>query len=264
MPKKLAKILKYIIKITVLVVLIPLSLKLYNMYLEYYKPEEKKYITSSRLAYKKLSEEIFKIYKENKYIYKKTNENPDSVCIKLAQNLSDGKYDCTNSDGSPEKLNFTIKKTNISIYGLEKNGYMLGDTIVKDFFIDINSQKGENKFGVDRAPLRLYSTGRWGGLLTPVNCNNQAEEDFNLPTGEVCPDEIQINFMDTNIPFGFTINQMASDKGVVETLGRNLPFLRADCHAFGGEISDEYCEERKYYWLRGCYIETYCGIELTK
>ncbi|MBR5774502.1 MAG: hypothetical protein IKY44_06600 [Clostridia bacterium] len=68
--------------------------------------------------------------------------------------------------------------------------------------------------------------------------------------------------MDSKIPFSYDVIQVGGKDGKSRRLNQNVPFLRADCIAFGSEIlgADEYCEKRGYYWLTACYHEYFCAI----
>ena len=243
----------YIIAIILIIVTINFSIKVYN-------PVKKRFIRNSNIAYQKIQEEINKIYKSQGYLFK---ENEDNLCQELANKLSKSGANCYNTSPNYSK-NFTIGKTKIEIWGLEKPAYKYEDTLAKDFFIDVDGSKGENSFGIDRVPIRVYSSGRIGGTLSPINCNKEDEERYGFYYSPICTGSQNINFMATNIPFGYNVMQIGGPDGVTNRLNRNVPFLRADCIAFGGEIvAGGYCDSVGYSWLQACYHEYLCAIELS-
>ncbi len=247
------KVVGYIIMIVLIIIAVKFSIKIYN-------PAQKKYVKNSNIAYQKIQKEINSIYKEQKQLF---NDSEDMLCQKLSDKLSRTGGNCYNT--SPNYIeNFTIGKTKIEIWGLEKPAYRYEDTYVKDFFIDIDGPKGENSFGIDRVPVRVYSSGRLGGTLSPINCNKEDEERYGFYYAPICAGSQNINYLSTNIPFGYDVMQIGGPDGVTNKLNRKVPFLRADCIAFGGElIAGDYCEARQFSWLQACYHEYLCAIELS-
>ena len=237
------------------------------LYINVYKPDVKRFVRYSRYAYREISNVIYDIYKQKGYVYDKPDEPVDSVCRILAEKLSDKTGSCAmNNTGMPQ-YNFTIKNSNIEIYGLERKGETERDgNIIKEFIIDIDGEKeGPNEIGKDRVPVQIHSRGRMAGRLMPVNCNVKDYTEYGMPIGKSCTTGIELNFLSTNVPFGFDINQIGSKEGKIVKFTRDVPFLRADCAAFGGEIiADEYCEDKGIYWLKRCYHEYYCGFEPSK
>ena len=246
-------IIKYIIAVILIIFTVKFSIKIYN-------PAQKNFIKKSNLAYQKIQNEINKTYKIQNYLFK---ENEDNLCQELANKLSKSGANCYNTSPNYSK-NFTIGKTKIEIWGLEKPAYKYEDTLAKDFFIDINGSKGENAFGIDRVPVRVYSSGRMGGTLSPINCSKEDEERYGFYYSPICAGSQNIDFLMTNIPFGYNVVQIGGPEGITNRLNRDISYLRADCIAFGGElIANDYCEEKNYFWLQACYHEYICAIELS-
>ena len=165
------------------------------------------------------------------------------------------------------KTNFVFKNKKIEILGMEQKPFERGDVLVKDIIIDTNGTgKGDDEIGQDRVPVRIYSTARMGGLISPVNCSHQDMIDFGLEYADICHNGPEINFMATKIPFGYDIFQIGGPKGKTKALNRDIPFLRADCAAFGGDMAnlDDYCEVRGYYWTQQCYDEYECAVWISK
>ena len=239
-----------------------------HIYFNVYKPEEKKYIKRSRYVYKVIQSELTEFYKTKQYVYKKdeaTDEYQDEFCELLVSKYSNNGGNCTSSDFLGLQENFTFKKNKATIYGMEKPPFYYDGTLVKDFIVDVDGKKGKNTIGIDRVPLRIYSTGRMGGLLTPVNCNQEDEQRFYMERSKLCDANVQINFLSSKIPIGFDIIQIGSKNGKSRKLNTNIPFLRADCLAFGAEMLgfDDYCEQRMYHWMTACYHEYPCAVQLT-
>ena len=234
-------------------------------YISIYNPQQKKFIKKSRIAYNAISEVIYDIYKEKQRVYDRPDEPTDSVCEILAEKLADKKGTCRRDNTAIPKFNFKIKKTNIEIYGLERIGEVQNDNIIKEFIIDIDGEsKGKNEIGVDRVPVQIHSTGRMGGKLMPVNCNPKDLIEYGMQLSKSCPVGTELNFLTSNIPFGFDVNQIGSKEGKIKKVTLDVSFVRADCAAFGGDIiADDYCNEKGIYWLKRCYEEYYCGIEPT-
>ena len=252
--KSLFNIIAIIISVFLFIGAIKIGIKIYN-------PQKKNYIKNTNLAYELIRKELNQVYKTQKYVIKSIEE--DNVCELLGQKLSSSGGNCYNTSQN-YSFNFKIKRTDIEILGLEKPAYNLEGNLVKDFIIDINGSKGENRFGVDRVPVRLYSTGRLGGNLSPINCSKDDEKDYYFYYSPICAGEPEINFMATNTPFGYDVMQIGGKKGVSNKLNRDIPFLRADCIAFGGElIAGEYCDAKGYSWLSACYHDYLCATELS-
>lgn len=211
-------------------------------------------------------DEITKIYNENKKVFDyEQNFASDVLCEKLAQASSQVIYDCTDDKVSYKK-NFVIKKKKIEIYGLEKPPYKLDGTYVKDFFIDVDTRrKSSNTIGIDRFPLRIYSDGYLGGMITPINCSKDDEKAYGLTSSPLCIGGSGVNFLAFDTPFRYDVYQVGADNGKTRYLSRGVSFLRADCSAYGGEMLawDGYCDGR-YYWLKTCYNDEPCGIEPSK
>ncbi len=235
------------------------------LFFKFYNP--KKHITVKKSMYllNTFQTEVNKIYSADKRVFSYEPTNPDMLCQKLADALSVRSYDCAD-DGTSFKKNFTIKKKKIEVYGLEKPPYKLEETYVKDFFIDIDlSRKSADTIGVDRFPLRIYSDGYMGGMITPINCSKDDEVAFSLTTSPVCAGGSGLNFLATDFPFGYDVYQVGADGGKTRYLNHGIAFLRADCNAYGGEMLawDDYCNGR-YYWHKTCYNDEPCGIEPSK
>ena len=251
---KIVNIILIIIGIILIISGILFAIKAYN-------PKQKNYIKKSNIAYQIIQEKINNIYRKQKYLFDDKNDN---ICEILAKELSKEKANCINTSKDYSK-NFKIDKTSIEIWGLEKAPLKYENTLIKDFFIDINGSKGENKIGTDRTPLRMYSTGRLGGILTPVNCSKDDEKYYGIKYSPICLNETQINFLANNLPFGFDILQIGGKNGKTKKINANIPFLRADCVAFGGElIAGNYCNSKGYYWNTACYYDYLCAVELSK
>ena len=236
------------------------------VYFDVYKPEEKRYLRNSIYVYKLLQEELTKIYKEKGYVYDE-NETMDELCERIRAKYSPMYGDCSvkNNITVSQEPNIIFKSKNITLSGFERPPVKVGDVLVKDIVIDTNGDKGENTFGVDKVPLRIHSNGRMGGLLSPVNCNKGDMEDFGIPYSTVCAGA-NINFMAMNKPFSYDVVQIGGKEGKSRRLNQNIPFLRADCIAFGAEITgaDEYCDKKSFYWLTACYHDYYCAIQFHK
>ena len=233
-------------------------------YFDVYKPEEKKYISHSRYAYKLIQKELTEFYKKDKFVYESMTQDIDPFCEVLKE-----KYDPLGSCGVGvigAEQNIKLPK-GITLHGFEKRPYDFEGTLAKEIIIDVNGLKGENTLGVDRAPIRIYSTGRLGGMISPVNCNIMDMRDFGIPyASSVCSAGIDIDFMNSKIPFSFSIFQIGGKKGESKYIARNVTFLRADCQAFGGELTGmvDFCEAKGYQWATACYHDYFCAIELTK
>ena len=235
------------------------------IYFDIYKPEEKRYIRNSRYVYEILQDELTKYYKEKGYVYD-GSEAIDEFCERIRVKYSPLYGTCAIKNEVSDDVSIYFKSKNITVSGFNRPPIKVGDVYVKDIIIDVDGNKGENTFGIDRVPLRIYSSGRMGGLLSPVNCNKGDMDDFGIPYSPICPTGVNINFMDIKIPFSYDIIQIGGKDGKSTRLNQNVSFLRADCLAFGAEITgaDEYCDKRSYYWLTACYHDYYCAIQFHK
>ncbi len=235
------------------------------IYFKFYNPHKQNIIKRSMYLLNFFQAQVSDIYNQNKKVFGFEQTQPDELCQKLAEASLAITYDCTD-DGSSFKKNFTIKKKKIEIYGLEKPPYKLDGTYVKDFFIDVDlSRKSANTIGIDRFPLRIYSDGYLGGMITPINCSKDDEVAYSLTTSPVCAGGSGINFLAIETPFSFDVYQVGGDEGRTRYLNTGIPFLRADCNAYGGEMLawDGYCDG-KYYWHRTCYNDEPCGVAPSK
>lgn len=232
-------------------------------YFDVYKPEEKKYIKNSKYAYQLIQSELIELYKQKGFIYESLTQDNDPFCEILKD-----KYDNTGSCNVGvinAQGNIKLPK-GITLHGFENRPIKSDGTLVKDIIIDVNGQKGENVLGVDRAPIRIYSSGRMGGKISPVNCKTSDVRDYGLEYSYICTAGVDINFMDSKTPFNFSILQIGGKKGESRYIAKNVTFLRADCMAFGGELIGalELCETRGYQWTTACYHDYFCAIELKK
>ncbi|MBQ4646649.1 MAG: hypothetical protein IJB79_04815 [Candidatus Gastranaerophilales bacterium] len=236
------------------------------VYFDIYKPEEKKYIKNSMYAYEILQEELTKFYREKGFVFEDVNQKQDEFCELVRQKYSPDYGSCNVGHFVSTNPNIIFKNRGIFIYGFEKPPIQSDGTIVKDLIIDVNGEKGENTLGVDRVGIRIYSTGRMGGMISPINCKREDEEDYGIPYSPACTAGFNMNFMDMKIPFGYDVTQIGGKKGKSRRLGQNITFLRADCIAFGGEIvgATEFCDKRGYHWLTACYHEYFCSMQLHK
>ena len=229
---------------------------------------ERKYIKSSRYAYSILQKEVITLYENQKYVFDEKNKGIDSFCEALAKKYSKNKQgSCTNFNPMTPSENFTFKDKKISIYGLEKPVFRYNGHIVKDVMIDIDGEnEGENQVGKDRTIVRIYSKGEFGGIMTPVNCSTMDEKEYGFKKSIYCIGSEEQNYLTTNKPLGFDIQQIGSDNGKTRVIGSNLPFLRADCSYTGGAFTggDDYCEDKMLYTLRGCEDEYECNIALSE
>lgn len=231
-----------------------------------YNPKKKFFISRANYAYKKIQDELAPYYKKQGYVYTSQDEKTDEFCILLGKKYSKTYPDCRDNRGIP-KTNFVFKGTKIEIIGMEKPPVKKGGTLVKDILIDTNgSGRGDDEIGSDRVPIRIYSSGRMGGLLSPLNCNHKDTIEFDIEYADICHNGPEIDFMTTNIPFGYDIFQIGGPKGQTKALNRDIPYLRADCSAFGGEMADleDYCDRKGYYWTQSCYDEYECAVWISK
>ena len=227
-----------------------------------YNPAEKKYIRVSRDVYEKIQAESIRLYKEKGFVWESEKDMVDYLCEALKE-----KYDrnatCQVGVISDGKANIKFKN-GATISGFEKPLIAYGSELVKDVIIDVDGPKGKNTMGVDRVPVRIYSSERMKGNVVPLNCQMDDFRDFGIEISKVCETGVNINFMGTNLPLGFDIIQVATDgTNVTKKLSRNVSYLRADCVAFGADLTgaSDYCELKKYYWSTACYHDHYCLIE---
>ncbi len=233
-------------------------------YISVYNPKERNYIKKTRYAYKIIELEAKEIFRKDGYIFQKDEAN-DKLCIALSNKYSTNLTNCQVSNRGALLPNLNLGKTKITIYGMNMLPYSHGGTLVKDIIIDIDGEKGENTIGVDRTPVRVYSSGRMGGMLSPVNCRKEEVKRYDMIHSHVCPYGTEINFYDTKRPFAYNILQVGGKNGASRYVGKNVSFLRADCSAYGSELLDvgEFCTQRGYQWLTACYHEYFCAIELS-
>ena len=256
------EIIFQIFKIIIIVCIIGFSLW---VYFGVYKPKEKNYIKHTRNAYRLIEKEAKEIFRRDGQIYTDKDEK-DILCEALAKKYSRFGGKCNVSKRSGLLPNFNIGKTKVTIYGMNMPAYFYDGTFVKDIIIDVDGDKGENALGIDRTPVRIYSSGRMGGMLSPVNCKIEDKKRYDMHYSHICPNGADINFFDSKIPLSYNILQVGGKHGESKYVGKNISFLRADCAAYGSELLgvDEFCTQRGYQWLTACYHDYYCAIELSK
>lgn len=250
--------------IVAVVLIIAISTAVY-FGIKIYNPKKQKFIKGSNYAFKILQSEVYDYYKKNKTVYTSKDEVVDKFCKIVGEKYGKDIADCSYSNGIMKK-NFTFKNTKIEIWGMEKPPYDFEGTLVKDFIIDVDGgDKGDNLMGSDRVPIRIYSTNRMGGLISPVNCKHSDDADFDIPYASICANSEEINYMAEKIPFGFDVYQIGGKQGKTKAILRDVSFIRADCAAFGGEMAaGYYCDEKGIYWLQDCYDEYVCAVWLSK
>lgn len=231
-------------------------------YFGVYKPKEKRFIKNSRFAYSIIEKEAKDIYRKNGYIYT-LNDKEDKLCLQLAQKYSKKKYNCNIDKRGNMITNVKLPK-GISVYAMNSAAQDYAGLIIKDIIIDVDGDKGENAFGKDRVAVTVNSSGRLGGMLSPINCNLEDKKDFELRYSHICPMGVDTNYMNTNIPFGFNLIQIGGREGKSNYVTNNVSFLRADCTGYGSELlgMEDFCEKRSYHWLTACYHEYSCAIEI--
>jgi len=241
----------------------------HTAFFKMYNPEKRYLLKSTNGTFRTIEQLVREEYKNNpKFFIPDENEikfKQNKICTFLAQKLADGEYYCQNLSQAP-MYNFRIKNTKIEISGLEKPAVNTEGGLGKDFYIDIDGiKKGENYTGKDIYPLRLYVDGSMKGRVTPVNCNikDMAEYGFTLP--KTCGTGEGVNYMLTNMPFGFDVVQIGADKGKDRYLNRDVSFIMADCRSTGGElVAFDYCNDKFLSSLRTCDDDYVCSVTLAK
>ena len=239
------------------------------MYLVAYNPEKQKFIKRANAVYRIVQDEVQRYYNMNEFVWNPEQKGIDPICENLAKEHSKLGGNCIIKQGILAK-NFTFHKIKADIYGLERPAVAEEGTLVKDILIDVDGEeKGANELGRDQVIVKIYSTGLLAAKLIPANCKMMDFADYGIPRSYLCPAGSEINFMETNIPFGYDVTQFREDKPPKEQfrrITRNVPFLRSDCAALGGEYfgGSDYCDKRGYAWIRSCSNDYECKIELSK
>jgi len=238
------------------------------MYFVAYNPEKQRFIKRANAAYNIIQEEVLKFYNVHEYVWNEDQRGIDPICSEIAKKHSKLGGNCVIKQGILSK-NFTISKLKTDIYGLERPAVAEEGTLVKDIMIDVDGEKGPNELGRDQVIIKIYSKGLLGGKLIPANCKMLDFLDYGIPRSYLCAPGVEINFMETNVPFGYDVTQFREDKPPKEQfrrITRNVPFLRADCAALGGEYfgGSDYCDKRGYAWIRSCSNDYECKMELSK
>lgn len=234
-------------------------------YFGLYKPKERKYKKLTVDAYLKIEKEAKDIYRKDKEIYTK-NDSVDKLCEALAKKYALKGMNCKISKKGMLEKNFSFGKTKVTVYGMNTPAHFYDGTMIKDIIIDIDGDKGVNLLGVDRTPIRIYSSGRMGGMLSPVNCSIEDKKRYSMDISPLCSGGNTTNFMDSKFPLSYNVLQVGGKRGESKYIGRNISFLRADCTAYGSELlgMDDFCEQRRYQWLTACYHDYYCAIEISQ
>lgn len=234
-------------------------------YFGLYKPKERKFKKLTIDAYLKIEKAANEIHRRDNQIYTK-NDTVDILCETLAKRYALRGMNCKITKKGNIEKNFSFGKTKVTVYGMNAPAFFHDGTMVKDIIIDIDGDKGVNIIGVDRIPVRIYSSGRMGGMLSPVNCNVEDKKRYLMDISSLCSIGNSTNYMDAKFPLSYNVLQVGGKKGESRYIGKNISFLRADCTAYGSELlgMDDFCEQRGYQWLTACYHDYYCAIELSK
>lgn len=239
-------------------------------YTSVYKPKEQAYIKGSRYAYTILHKEMKEMYKTQGKVFNERAKNDDAFCWDMVNKYAkNNEGSCNNFNPLSPLQNFVVKGKKITFYGLEKPPFAVDGAWAKDILIDVDGEEnGENQVGVDRTILRLYSHGRIGAILTPVNCSREDEAMYGFKKSVYCAGSMEFDYLTYNKPIGFDIDQIGGDGGKTRTVSHNISFIRADCTALGGEITgaDDYCDEKMLYELKACDgdDDSVCDIVLSK
>ncbi len=252
----------YFKKVMVVVFAIAFLFLYFKVYNPFYHIKLKKINTT----YKLIQDETTKIFKKNGYVFNKDVE--DDFCSIIASNIKTSDVNCfrvLNNSTFYDK-NFKINKTKVDILGLNRPYFEENGVLVKEFIIDVDGvDKGENITGVDRFPMKIYSTGILAGRVLPVNCNPKDKINYDIPYSLACGNGGEsVNFLGQNKPFGYNVIQIGGNNGKSVEILHDVSFMRADCAAMGGDmISSDYCDDKQIYWLSACYDEFPCAIEMS-
>ncbi|MBR2068875.1 MAG: hypothetical protein IJ877_03850 [Candidatus Gastranaerophilales bacterium] len=233
-----------------------------------YKPEERAFEKAVRFAYSVFQKEVIALYEERGYVFDEKRKDDDFFCQLMARKYAkNAQGSCSDFNPIMPAMNFEFKDKKITIYGLEKPLKKIDGTYTKDIIIDADGEnKGDNHVGSDRVIVRIYSSGRLGGIMSPVNCSRADEKEYGMTISQYCIGSSETNYLVLNKPLGYDVEQIGGDEGKTRVINKNVAFIRADCTAFGGDLlgHDDYCSDKMLYWLKGCYEEYTCNIALTK
>ncbi len=178
----------------------------------------------------------------------------DWYCVNLADMLSltqvaNCKKSATNGD-----VNFRFAN-GITIQGVAsswKRPYPTSSYYIKNIVVDIDGEKGFNKIGIDRFPLRIYNGGAYDGTIKPINCANDIvyDDEYKIVTlsdstgkSPFCKQKFDSSGASANNNF-LTNNEVISydiyrpDNAEEETTASIVVWsaspMEADCGAYGG------------------------------
>ncbi len=212
-----------------------------------------------------------------------TYQNPDSTddtfCLELADVFSLAKEaNCEQSEPiSTVNLEFPNE---VTIQGLAtpwKTPYEGCEYNFKNIIIDVDGEKGLNKLGIDRFPLRIFQGGKVDGVIMPINCEDDSvyDEEGNKivltdSTGKspFCKQKFDSSgalftknllLDDKIINYDIYRSEMVEEKSVAKIVSSAQSLAMADCMAYGGYgyLSKEQCAQM------GIKIHTKCASSET-
>ena len=168
-----------------------------------------------------LQKELYGFHISNgKKIYTSPKEIRDKFCEHLAEKYAVGEFECSIFVLDNE-ANITLEN-GVKIYGFEIPPHKSYGTLVKDIIIDVDGVEGKNEIGIDRLPLRIYSTGMLGGKIIPVNCNSEDEKNFDMTKSAYCPPGHEVNYLTQPYPISYDAYQLDEYGKFMKYIGKNL------------------------------------------
>ncbi len=210
--------------------------------------------------------------------------NLDPYCIYVADVFSiEGKPNCSTLAADKDAVNITMAN-GVTVQGLASSWispFDKADFYFKNIVIDIDGQKGANKLGVDRFPLRIFKEGNYEGIVLGVDCNKETFYDpddqtktYDLYNGTkkhpYCYDGFTPagtrktnNFLTDGTIFSYDIFvpiEEGEEESRTKVVGTSLSTMQADCMAYGGMgfFSKKQCSDNGFRLHSSCVTSETC------
>ena len=203
----------------------------------------------------------------------------DWYCIQLADMVSTKTMPvCTKEHSKTSSKVVNLRLINgVTIQGITtkwQQGYTGAYYAYKNFVIDIDGEKGKNRIGIDRFPLRLYIGGIRDGLIQPIDCNNDVMYDEDgtkhlLGDNPYCKHGFDMggalaknNMLSENEIISYDIYRARenSQNSKTDLVASKMSTMEADCGAYGGRgfFSGKQCAENSFRVFTKCAKNETC------
>ena len=206
----------------------------------------------------------------------------DWYCLNLADKFAlSNEPNCAKA-AAPKEVNFRFSN-GMTLQGVASawyTPYSGAGYSFKNIVVDIDGEKGVNKIGIDRFPLRIYKGSTYEGMIHPVNCGDDVvynsagtkitlssstgaspycRQKFDL-TGSVVANKNML--LDDQI-VTYDVYQPVTDEEYSRAVivATSLSTMAANCAAYGGNgfFSKPYCGSKNLRLTARCAKAETCN-----